>query len=459
MRIETLILSNLIYNESYCRKVMPFLQKEYFQVRKESILYDIVQSYFQKYNSLPSLDIIKMAVSETGGITQVEQEDILEYVDEFKVESVDSEDWLADQTETFCSERAIHNAILTSVDILGGENKQFDKGAIPKLLSDALAVSFDTHIGHDYVNDSEDRFEYYHRIEKKVPFDMDSFNKITRGGFSTKTLNILLAGTGVGKSLAMCSFAASNLSMGFKVLYITLEMSEERIAERIDANLLQTNVGDLESLLKASYDRKIERMKESVKGQLMIKEYPTASANVTHFRSLIDELKMKKNFTPDIIYLDYLNIASSSRVRMGNSINSYTYVKSIAEELRGLAVEYNIPVMTATQTNRTGFVNSDVDLGDTSESFGLPMTADMMFAIMTSDEMQENGQFMVKQLKNRYVDPTFMKRFLVGVDYAQMRLYELQGETKVEQSDDTFVDIKRKRKPIGGEFVFGEKNE
>lgn len=438
---------------------MPFLQKEYFQVRKESILYDIVQSYFQKYNSLPSLDIIKMAVSETGGITQVEQEDILEYVDEFKVESVDSEDWLADQTETFCSERAIHNAILTSVDILGGENKQFDKGAIPKLLSDALAVSFDTHIGHDYVNDSEDRFEYYHRIEKKVPFDMDSFNKITRGGFSTKTLNILLAGTGVGKSLAMCSFAASNLSMGFKVLYITLEMSEERIAERIDANLLQTNVGDLESLLKASYDRKIERMKESVKGQLMIKEYPTASANVTHFRSLIDELKMKKNFTPDIIYLDYLNIASSSRVRMGNSINSYTYVKSIAEELRGLAVEYNIPVMTATQTNRTGFVNSDVDLGDTSESFGLPMTADMMFAIMTSDEMQENGQFMVKQLKNRYVDPTFMKRFLVGVDYAQMRLYELQGETKVEQSDDTFVDIKRKRKPIGGEFVFGEKNE
>jgi len=459
VRIETLILSNLIYNESYCRKVMPFLQKEYFQVRKESILYDIVQSYFQKYNSLPSLDIIKMAVSETGGITQVEQEDILEYVDEFKVESVDSEDWLADQTETFCSERAIHNAILTSVDILGGENKQFDKGAIPKLLSDALAVSFDTHIGHDYVNDSEDRFEYYHRIEKKVPFDMDSFNKITRGGFSTKTLNILLAGTGVGKSLAMCSFAASNLSMGFKVLYITLEMSEERIAERIDANLLQTNVGDLESLLKASYDRKIERMKESVKGQLMIKEYPTASANVTHFRSLIDELKMKKNFTPDIIYLDYLNIASSSRVRMGNSINSYTYVKSIAEELRGLAVEYNIPVMTATQTNRTGFVNSDVDLGDTSESFGLPMTADMMFAIMTSDEMQENGQFMVKQLKNRYVDPTFMKRFLVGVDYAQMRLYELQGETKVEQSDDTFVDIKRKRKPIGGEFVFGEKNE
>ena len=272
-------------------------------------------------------------------------------------------------------------------------------------------------------------------------------------------MNILLAGTGVGKSLAMCSFAASNLSMGFKVLYITLEMSEERIAERIDANLLQTNIGDLESLLKASYDRKIERMKESVKGQLMIKEYPTASANATHFRSLVDELKMKKNFVPDIIYVDYLNIASSSRVRMGNSINSYTYVKSIAEELRGLAVEYNIPVMTATQTNRTGFVNSDIDLGDTSESFGLPMTADMMFAIMTNDEMQENGQFMVKQLKNRYVDPTFMKRFLVGVDYAQMRLYELQGENKAEESDETFVDMKRKRKPIGGGFIFGEKDE
>jgi hypothetical protein len=437
----------------------------YFQVRKESILYDIVHNYFQKYNSLPPLETIKMTVTETGGITQVEQEDILEYVNELKVDTfdltleVDSDDWLTDQTETFCSERAIHNAILTSVDILDGENKQLDKGAIPKLLSDALAVSFDTHIGHDYVNDSEDRFEYYHRIEKKIPFDMDSFNKITRGGFSTKTLNILLAGTGVGKSLAMCSFAASNLSMGFKVLYITLEMSEERIAERIDANLLQTNIGDLESLLKTSYDRKIERMKESVKGQLMIKEYPTASANVTHFRSLIDELKMKKNFVPDIIYVDYLNIASSSRVRMGNSINSYTYVKSIAEELRGLAVEYNIPVMTATQTNRTGFVNSDVDLGDTSESFGLPMTADMMFAIMTSDEMQENGQFMVKQLKNRYVDPTFMKRFLVGVDYAQMRLYELQGEKKIEQSDETFTDMKRKRKPIGNGFVFGEKDE
>ena len=459
MRIETLILSNLIYNESYCRKVMPFLQKVYFQVRKESILYDIVHNYFQKYNSLPPLEAIKMTVTETGGITQVEQEDILEYVNELKVDTADGDDWLTDQTETFCSERAIHNAILTSVDILDGENKQLDKGAIPKLLSDALAVSFDTHIGHDYVNDSEDRFEYYHRIEKKIPFDMDSFNKITRGGFSTKTLNILLAGTGVGKSLAMCSFAASNLSMGFKVLYITLEMSEERIAERIDANLLQTNIGDLESLLKASYDRKIERMKESVKGQLMIKEYPTASANATHFRSLIDELKMKKNFVPDIIYVDYLNIASSSRVRMGNSINSYTYVKSIAEELRGLAVEYNIPVMTATQTNRTGFVNSDIDLGDTSESFGLPMTADMMFAIMTSDEMQENGQFMVKQLKNRYVDPTFMKRFLVGVDYAQMRLYELQSENKVEQSDETFVDMKRKRKPIGNGFVFGEKDE
>lgn len=459
MRIETLILSNLIHNESYCRKVIPFLRKDYFQVRKESILYDIVQSYFQKYNTLPALESIKMMVSKTGGITQIEQEDILEYVNEFKVDSVDSEEWLVDETEQFCSERAIHNAILTSVDILDGGNKQLDKGAIPKLLSDALAVSFDTHIGHDYVNDSEERFEYYHKIEKKIPFDIDSFNKITRGGFSTKTLNILLAGTGVGKSLTMCSFAASNLSMGFKVLYITLEMSEERVAERIDANLLETNIGDLESLLKTSYNRKIERMKESVKGQLIIKEYPTAAANTTHFRSLIDELKMKKNFVPDIIYIDYLNIASSARMRMSNSINSYTYVKSIAEELRGLAVEYGIPVMTATQTNRTGFLNSDIDLSDTSESFGLPMTADMMFAIMTSDEMQENGQFMVKQLKNRYVDPTFMKRFLVGVDYAQMRLYELQGENKVEQSDETFTDMKRKRKPIGNGFVFGEKDE
>ena len=438
---------------------MPFLRKDYFQVRKESILYDIVQSYFQKYNTLPALESIKMMVSKTGGITQIEQEDILEYVDEFKVDSVDSEEWLVDETEQFCSERAVHNAILTSVDILDGGNKQLDKGAIPKLLSDALAVSFDTHIGHDYVNDSEERFEYYHKIERKIPFDIDSFNKITRGGFSIKTLNILLAGTGVGKSLAMCSFAASNLSMGFKVLYITLEMSEERVAERIDANLLQTNIGDLESLLKTSYDRKIERMKESVKGQLIIKEYPTASANTTHFRSLIDELKMKKNFVPDILYVDYLNIASSARMRMGNSINSYTYVKSIAEELRGLAVEYGIPVMTATQTNRTGFLNSDIDLSDTSESFGLPMTADMMFAIMTNDEFQENGQFMVKQLKNRYVDPTFMKRFMVGVDYAQMRLYELQGENKSEQPKETFTDMKRKRKPIGNGFVFGEKNE
>ena len=438
---------------------MPFLRKDYFQVRKESILYDIVQSYFQKYNTLPALESIKMMVSKTGGITQIEQEDILEYVDEFKVDSVDSEEWLVDETEQFCSERAIHNAILTSVDILDGGNKQLDKGAIPKLLSDALAVSFDTHIGHDYVNDSEERFEYYHKIERKIPFDIDSFNKITRGGFSIKTLNILLAGTGVGKSLAMCSFGYSNLSIGFMVLYITLEMSEEMDAERIDANLLQTNIGDLESLLKTSYDRKIERMKESVKGQLIIKEYPTAAANTTHFRSLIDELKMKKNFVPDILYVDYLNIASSARMRMGNSINSYTYVKSIAEELRGLAVEYGIPVMTATQTNRTGFLNSDIDLSDTSESFGLPMTADMMFAIMTNDEFQENGQFMVKQLKNRYVDPTFMKRFMVGVDYAQMRLYELQGENKSEQPKETFTDMKRKRKPIGNGFVFGEKDE
>lgn len=453
-RIESLILYSLIYNESFTRKTLPFLNSRFFSQKKERFLFEQIYKYFDKYNGTPTPEVLSLAVSESSGITEQEESDILEYLNGLVDINIDnlSEDWLVDQTEQFCQERAIHNAIMDSINILNGENKKLDKGAIPNILSEALAVSFDTNVGHDYVNDSEMRYEFYHRKEKKIPFDIESFNKITKDGLSTKTLNLILASTGVGKSLAMCHFAAANLSLGYNVLYITLEMAEERIAERIDANLLDHNIAEIEELPKSLYDRKVEKMKQNVKGRLMIKEYPTASANVNHFRALLDELKLKKNFTPDIIYIDYLNIASSARMRMGNSINSYIYVKSIAEELRGLAVEYEVPIMTATQSNRSGFASSDVDMDSTSESFGLPMTADMMFALMSSEDMQERGQYLVKQLKNRYVDPTFMKRFMVGVDYSKMRLYELENpldglyESKEDEKDGAVFNNRKKTK-------------
>ena len=463
-RIETIILRNLIHNEEYTRKVLPFLSKEYFVEHADRLLYDQINSFISKYNNLPTKEAL---VIELDG-TQLKNEefeevtDLLTYVEEQDNEQPDLS-WLLETTEKFCQDKAIYNAVVKSIKILDEpEKSNSDKGAIPELLTDALSVNFDPHVGHDYLLDSDDRYLFYHRTEKKIPFDLEFFNKITQGGLSNKTLNIALAGTGVGKSLFMCHVASNALSQGNNVLYITLEMSEERIAERIDANLLNIKLDDLISLPKKMYEKKIDDLKSTVKGRLIIKEYPTAAASTNHFRALLNELNLKKNFKPDLIFVDYINICASSRIRAGQYVNSYSYIKSIAEELRGLAVEYDVPIMSATQTNRAGFQNTDVGLEDTSESFGLPATADFMFAIISNDNLDADGQILIKQLKNRYSDPTSNKKFLVGVDRAKMKLIDL-GE-KASQADlvdtgkgeDTpvFDTPSKKTKKDFGEFKF-----
>ena len=437
MKLEQLILKNLIYSESYLRKVLPFIKSDYFTDRTERMIFDEITSFTNTYNTPPTIESIELAVKERRDITDDQVEQSETYLKE--IESASKEEsqiqWLVDKTEKFCQEKAIYNAVLASISVLDGKDKTHDKGQIPKILSDALAISFDTSVGHDYLEDSDERYEFYHRKEERIPFDLDYFNKITKGGLPNKTLNIALAGTGVGKSLFMCHVAAGAMSQGFNVLYITMEMAEEKIAERIDANLLNVPLDDLMSLSKDMYDKKVAKVKSKVTGKLIVKEYPTASASATHFRTLLNELNLKKSFVPHIIFIDYLNICCSARIKAGSNINSYTYVKSIAEELRGLAVEYNVPIVSATQTTRSGFTSSDPGLEDTSESFGLPATADFMFALVTSEDLEELGQLMVKQLKNRYNDPTFYKRFTVGVDRSKMRLYD------VEQSgQDGLVD-------------------
>ena len=428
MKLEQTILKNLIYNEEYLRKVLPFLKDEYFSDKTEGLLFKEITSFVQTYNSTPTIEAIGLAVKERRNLTDDEVDKSESYLQEIElVKGQESKiQWLIDKTEKFCQERAIYNAVLGSISILDGKDKTNDKGSIPKILSDALSVTFDNSVGHDYLEDSDDRYEFYHRHEERIPFDLEFFNKITKGGLPTKTLNIALAGTGVGKSLFMCHCAAGAMSLGRNVLYITMEMAEERIAERIDANLLNVTVDDLNSLPKEMYDKKIAKMKEKTTGKLIIKEYPTASASATHFRTLLNELNLKRSFVPDIIFIDYLNICCSSRIKAGANINSYTYVKSIAEELRGLAVEFGVPIVSATQTTRSGFTSSDPGLEDTSESFGLPATADLMFALITSEELEELGQIMVKQLKNRYSDPTMHKRFVIGIDRAKMRLYDVE---------------------------------
>ena len=437
MKLEQTILKNLIYSESYLRKVLPFIKSDYFTDRTERMIFDEITSFTNTYNTPPTIESIELAVKERRDITDDQVEQSETYLKE--IESASKEEsqiqWLVDKTEKFCQEKAIYNAVLASISVLDGKDKTHDKGQIPKILSDALAISFDTSVGHDYLEDSDERYEFYHRKEERIPFDLDYFNKITKGGLPNKTLNIALAGTGVGKSLFMCHVAAGAMSQGFNVLYITMEMAEEKIAERIDANLLNVPLDDLMSLSKDMYDKKVAKVKSKVTGKLIVKEYPTASASATHFRTLLNELNLKKSFVPHIIFIDYLNICCSARIKAGANINSYTYVKSIAEELRGLAVEYNVPIVSATQTTRGGFTSSDPGLEDTSESFGLPATADFMFALVTSEDLEELGQLMVKQLKNRYNDPTFYKRFTVGVDRSKMRLYD------VEQSgQDGLVD-------------------
>jgi archaellum biogenesis ATPase FlaH len=437
MRIETTILKNLIYNEDYSRKVLPFVKPEYFSDKTERLIHKEVNDFVLKYNSLPSYEALVLSVKETNGLQEEEVKRVVDYLQVVNAnkEDISKMDWLVDVTEKFCQEKAVYNAVLDSIHILDGKDKnQNDKGAIPKILSDALAVTFDTNVGHDYLQDSDSRYDFYHRKEERIPFDLDYFNKITKGGLPAKTLNIALAGTGVGKSLFMCHVAAGAMVQGKNVLYITMEMAEEKIAERIDANLLNTNLDDLISLPKDLYDKKVARVKEMTTGKLIIKEYPTAAASVTHFRALLNELNLKRNFIPDIIFIDYLNICASSRLKVGSNVNSYTYVKSIAEEIRGLAVEFNVPIVSATQTTRSGFTSSDPGLEDTSESFGLPATADLMFALVSSEELEELGQIMVKQLKNRYSDPTHYKRFVLGVDRAKMKLFD------VEQSAQSLTD-------------------
>jgi len=429
MRIEQKILSNLIFDENYCRKVIPFIKKEYFAERKEVILADEIVSFFTKYNKPASKEILQIEISNRKDLNDKELSELGDFINTLSQEPVNT-DWMLEHTEKFCKDRAIYNGVLSAIRIIDGNDKHQTKDAIPSILSDALAVSFDNHIGHDYLDDHNERYDFYHRVEEKVAFDLDMFNKITKGGLSKKTLNICLAGTGVGKSLFMCHVGAGCLTQGKNVLYITMEMAEERIAERIDANLLNLTMDELKVIDRDIYESRIAKIISKTKGKLIVKEYPTAGAHSGHFRALLEELKLKREFKPDIIFIDYLNICASQRMKQGGSINSYTYIKSIAEELRGLAVEYNVPIVSATQTTRSGFTNSDPGLEDTSESFGLPATADFMFALVSNEELEGLNQIIVKQLKNRYNDPSFYKRFVIGVDRAKMKLYDVEASAQ-----------------------------
>jgi len=427
-RIEITILRNFFFNEDYTRKALPFVKTDYFTNRIERLLYEEIDKFVQQYKNLPTKETILIEFGRRKDVNDEEVKLIKELVNSFNDEKTDLQ-WLLDTTEKFCKDRAVHNAVLSGIKILDGKDNQRQPEAIPSILSEALAVSFDNHIGHDYIGDAESRFDWYHTKEKRYPFDLNFFNKITKGGVPSKTLNIALAGTGVGKSLFMCHCASNFLTQGQNVLYITLEMAEERIAERIDANLMDVTMDDLHDMPKQLYDNKMAKLRSKTTGQLIIKEYPTASAHSGHFRALMNELSLKKSFKPDVVFVDYLNICASSRFKGGN-ISSYFYIKAIAEELRGLAVEFNLPIFSATQTTRTGFVSTDIGLEDTSESFGLPATADFMFALMSNEELESLGQMKVKQLKNRYNDPGMNRAFIVGVDRSKMRLYDVENSAQ-----------------------------
>mgnify|MGYP003313520964 FL=1 len=424
-KVEILILRNLLYNEEYLRKVMPFIKSEYYEDSNQKIVFEEIEKFVQKYNQPATKEVLCIEVEKRQDINDTTFSEItklISYLDDVPTDH----DWLLDTTEKWCRDRAIYLALMESIALADGKDKDKDRDAIPSILSEALAVSFDAHVGHDYLLDYEERYESYHREEDKIPFDLEYFNKITKGGLPNKTLNIALAGTGVGKSLFMCHVAAAALLGGKNVLYITAEMAEEKIAERIDANLLNVPIQEITDLPKLMFEEKVTKLSQKTQGSLIIKEYPTASAHSGHFRSLLNELALKKSFRPDIIFIDYLNICASERYRAGSNVNSYTVVKAIAEELRGLAVEANVPIVSATQTTRSGYGSSDVDITDTSESFGLPATADLMFALISTDDLEGLGQIMVKQLKNRYNDPTISKRFVVGIDRAKMRLYDCE---------------------------------
>ena len=452
-RIENLILRSLVYNESYSRKVIPFIEPDYFHDSSERVLFEEIAQYMVKYNARPSKEALGIEVESRNNLSETDVQNIRTILSSFD-DVTGTDEWMEDSTEKWCKKQAIYNALMESVGIANGDSKQKTEDAIPSILSSALAVSFDSNVGHDYIEDASDRFDFYTRKEDKIPFDIELLNKITKGGLTNKSLNIALAGTGVGKSLFMCHVAAASLMQGKNVLYITAEMAEEKIAERIDANLLNVNIQDLTNLSKKMFEDKVEKVAKKVQGSLIIKEYPTAQAHSGHFKALLNELQLKKNFRPDIIFIDYLNICASSRIKSGSNANSYTLVKSIAEELRGLAVEFNLPIVSATQTTRSGYGNSDVDITDTSESFGLPATADLMIALISTEELEGLGQIMVKQLKNRYNDPTIHKRFVVGIDRAKMRLYDCEqsaqddimggGEEEYKNSDNSSTPFKEK---------------
>ena len=449
-QLQTHILSHLLNNEEYCRRVIPFIKKEYFE-GSHKIVFDLIVSFVSQHNKLPTGKVLELELRKINAHEDVLNQASVLITEIANKSDVDTE-YLIQESEKWCKERAVYNAIMESIQIIDGKDTKRSEGAIPEILSDALGTSFDQEIGHDYIDNSEDRFDFYNTKEDRIPFDLDYFNKITKGGLPNKTLNIALAGTGVGKSLFMCHCAASVLEQGKNVLYITMEMAEERIAERIDANLMNLPIERLGSLPKNVFNDKIQKIAKASIGKLIVKEYPTGAAHTGHFRALLNELKLKKNFKPDIIYVDYLNICSSSRMRgLGGSINSYSYIKAIAEELRGLAVEFNVPIVSATQTTRSGYSNTDVGLEDTSESFGLPATADLMFAIISTEELEELGQLLVKQLKNRYNDPTKYRRFVVGVDRSRMKLYDVEESAQSDIMSDMIPD-----KPIN---KFGEREQ
>jgi len=433
-RIENIVLRNLVFREEYMRKVLPFIEPEYFNAREERIIFEQIAKYAADYDNLVTQEILSIEIENRNDITEEESVNINKIIN--SLENVDADfDWLSDTTEKWCRDRAIYLALMESIGIANDEDQKKTRDAIPDILSKALAVSFNRHVGHDYLEDYEQRYELYHRKEDKIEFDLEYLNKITKGGIPRKTLNVALAGTGVGKSLFMCHFASSVLLQGRNVLYITMEMAEEKIAERIDANLLNVNIQEIVDLPKQIFESKVSNLSSKTQGTLIIKEYPTASAHAGHFRALLSELALKKSFRPDIIFVDYLNICASSRYRGNSTVNSYSYIKAIAEELRGLAVEANVPIVSATQTTRSGYGSSDVELTDTSESFGLPATADLMFALISTEELESLGQIMVKQLKNRYNDLNMNKRFVIGVDRAKMRLYDCEQSAQEDLLD------------------------
>jgi replicative DNA helicase len=447
-RIETTILRNLIFNEDYSRKVIPFIQPDYFEKKTEKVIFEEIVQFIVKYGSAITIEALSIEIENRTDLTEEQIKEVRE-INKSLNDTIVEKQWLLDTTEKWCRDRAIYLALMESIHIADGNNEKKNRDAIPSILSDALAVSFDNNIGHDYLQNYEERYEFYHRKEDKIEFDLEYFNKITKGGIPNKTLNIALAGTGVGKSLFMCHVASSVLLQGRNVLYITMEMAEERIAERIDANLLNVPIQQLVDLPRQMFENKVTSLSKKTQGTLIIKEYPTASAHSGHFKALLNELALKKSFRPDIIFIDYLNICASSRYKSNLSVNSYSYIKAIAEELRGLAVEFNVPIVSATQTTRSGFGSSDVELTDTSESFGLPATADLMFALISTEELEQLGQIMVKQLKNRYNDPTIYKRFIVGIDRAKMRLYDCEQTAQKDILDsgneDEYNDYEDKK--------------